>query len=163
MKFLMKPAFSEEWLNVLLAVLLSGIYIGLFVWYGFRGWKADGDGFFKIRFFYALAGCMVLCGLTGFGFIASILVRPVFVYRYMLPAMGCFWFCPVLCLDGLFTAYPPKEKVVPGGALFQHNSYRRNRTQKLPRFSWRGGVQGGADAGNGTGNFRYCAGRHYPV
>lgn len=113
-KFLMKPAFSEEWLNVLLAVLLSGIYIGLFVWYGFRGWKADGDGFFKIRFFYALAGCMVLCGLTGFGFIASILVRPVFVYRYMLPAMGCFWFCPVLCLDGLFTAYPPEEEAAEG-------------------------------------------------
>ncbi len=104
-KFLMKPAFSREWLNVPLAVLLFGIYIGLFVWYGINGWKAGRDEPFRIRFFYALAGCMVLCGLTGFGFTASILVRPIFVYRYMLPAMGCFWLCPVLCLDGLFDAY----------------------------------------------------------
>ena len=115
-KFLMKPAFSREWLNVPLAVLLFGIYIGLFVWYGINGWKAGRDEPFRIRFFYALAGCMVLCGLTGFGFTASILVRPIFVYRYMLPAMGCFWLCPVLCLDGLFDAYRTDGKeTAPSG------------------------------------------------
>lgn len=119
-KFLMKPAFSNERLNVLLALVLFGIYIGLFVWYGVRVWK-DGNSRCEsrengseerwgLRFFYALAGCMVLCGLTGFGFIASILVRPIFVYRYMLPAAGCFWLCPVLCLDGLFTVYRTDRK-----------------------------------------------------
>ena len=97
-KFLTKPAFSHEWLNVLLAVVLFCIYAGLLAGYGFRVWKEKKG---SVRFFYALAGCMVLCGLTAFGFIASILIRPVFVYRYMLPAMGCFWFCPILCLDGL--------------------------------------------------------------
>lgn len=127
-KFLMKPAFSHEWLNVLLAVGLFGVYIALPAGYGFRIWKErTGSGALKgneksgdkagnagrrqsARFFYALAGCMVLCGLTAFGFIVSILVRPIFVYRYMLPAMGCFWFCPVLCLDGLlFSEYEPGE------------------------------------------------------
>ncbi len=114
-KFLMKPAFSGEQLNVLLAVVLFGIYTGLTAWYGVRAWKAEREDLFRIRFFYAFAGCMVLCGLTGFGFIASILVRPVFVYRYMLPAMGCFWLCPVLCLDGLFAACR-KEGTEPGCA-----------------------------------------------
>lgn len=107
-KFLTKPAFSHEWLNVLLAVVLFFIYAGLLAGYGFKTWKEKAG---SVRFFYALAGCMVLCGLTAFGFIASILVRPIFVYRYMLPAMGCFWFCPVLCLDGLlFSEYEPEER-----------------------------------------------------
>lgn len=112
-KFLMKPAFSKEWINVLFAVLFFVVYIGLIVWYGIRsgqkrkgsgedGTEGGGNRRHVVRFRCALAGCFVLCGLTGFGFAASILVRPVFVYRYMLPAMGCFWFCPVLCLDALW-------------------------------------------------------------
>lgn len=106
-KFLTKPAFSHEWLNVLLAVVLFCIYVGLLAGYGFKLWKEKAK---SARFFYALAGCMVLCGLTAFGFIASILVRPIFVYRYMLPAMGCFWLCPVLCLDGMLAFAYEKEK-----------------------------------------------------
>lgn len=89
-KFLMKPAFTTETVNVVFAVVLFLIYVGLLARYGHR-----------IKFFYAPAGCMVLCGLTAFGFIASIVIRPVFVYRYMLPAMGCFWLCFVLCLDAV--------------------------------------------------------------
>jgi len=118
-KFLMKPAFSHEWLNVLLAVILFCVYIGLFVWYGFRTWKGRTESGSR-RFFYALANCMVLCGLTAFGFIASILLRPIFVYRYMLPAMGCFWLCPILCLDGL---------------LCEHTLKERPEQEKM-RFSW---------------------------
>lgn len=104
-KFLMKPTFSHEWLNVPLAVILFVAYIGLLAGYGLRIWKKRIEGAGEqqtVRFFYALAGCMVLCGLTAFGFIASMLVRPIFVYRYMLPVMGCFWLCPILCLDSLF-------------------------------------------------------------
>ncbi|MCM1174818.1 MAG: hypothetical protein NC341_07170 [Blautia sp.] len=130
-KFLMKPAFSHEWLNVTLAAVLSSVYAGLLVCYGFRVWKGreaagpsteEADGEDKaggaderrtFRFFYALAGCLVLGGLTAFGFIASILIRPVFVYRYMLPAMGCFWFCPILCLDGLLCEAGPREGKKP--------------------------------------------------
>lgn len=144
-KFLMKPAFSKEWLNVLLAVLLFCIYTGLMIGYGIRvrkgagtkgengtvvfsdGPENDTEGCGErpeVRFFYALAGCMVLCGLTGFGFLASILIRPVFVYRYMLPAMGCFWLCPVLCLDGLF-GESAKERQRGGVASGPGNADRR--------------------------------------
>lgn len=39
-----------------------------------------------------VAGCIgVLAGTVLFGFLASLLLRPVFVYRYMLPALGLFW------------------------------------------------------------------------
>ena len=128
-KFLMKPAFSKEWLNVLLAVLMFCMYAGLMAGYGVRAWKAAGDKgagrkHVVFRFFYALAGCMVLCGLAGFGFLASILIRPVFVYRYMMPAMGCFWLCPVLCLDGLFRVYAADGD---GGAAGPENAGRRGR------------------------------------
>lgn len=111
-KFLMKPAFQREALNMILAVILFLVYIALLIAYGLSVWSKghkvayDADYTEKesydkenATFFYALAGCLVLCGLVASGFIASIIIRPVFVYRYMLPALGCFWLCFALCLD----------------------------------------------------------------
>lgn len=89
-KFLMKPAFGNEQLNVALAVMLFLIYVFLMVGYG------------RATFFYPIAGCFVLCGLVAFGFIASIIIRPIFIYRYMLPALGCFWLCFALCLSNFY-------------------------------------------------------------
>ena len=40
-----------------------------------------------------------MAGVVGFGFAASVLIRPVFVYRYMIPALGCFWLSFALCMD----------------------------------------------------------------
>lgn len=47
-----------------------------------------------------------------FGFAASILIRPIFVYRYMLSAAGCFWFSFALGLDGILckSAAPDMDK-----------------------------------------------------
>lgn len=98
-KFLMKPAFQNEMFNVVMAVALFGIYAVLIVVYGYSVWKRCVD---SATFFFAISGCLVLFGLVLFGFIASIIIRPIFVYRYMLPAVGCFWLCFVLCLDNLF-------------------------------------------------------------
>lgn len=116
-KFLMKPAFYKEEINVVLAVVFFLLYIVILVYNGYRLWncvqKSGGEKTAeKIKemtvteeafqkYYYALAGCFVLCGLVGVGFIASIAIRPIFVYRYMLPAMGCFWFCFVLNMDML--------------------------------------------------------------
>lgn len=110
-KFLMKPAFANEGVNVVMAVVLFLLYVGLLAWHGYRVYRchrvcigqASYDRNGSIQFSYAFAGCMVLCGLVGFGFLASVLIRPIFVYRYMLPAMGCFWLCFALCLDALST------------------------------------------------------------
>ncbi|MBD5444366.1 MAG: hypothetical protein HDR29_02320 [Lachnospiraceae bacterium] len=113
-KFLMKPAFQNEMVNVVMAVVLFGIYAGLIVAYGYSVWKrragddvrskADSENVDRIdfaTFYYTMSGCLVLFGLVLFGFIASIIIRPIFVYRYMLPAVGCFWLCFAFCLDNL--------------------------------------------------------------
>ncbi|MCM1386615.1 MAG: hypothetical protein NC231_04750 [Bacillus sp. (in: Bacteria)] len=107
-KFLMKPAFLTEWVNTAFAVIMFLLYLALLAVRAYRTYqiyqtgKRDEDKEAKWEnFYYAASGCMVLCGLVAFGFLASVVVRPVFVYRYMIPAMGCFWFCFVLNIDAL--------------------------------------------------------------
>lgn len=116
-KFLMKPAFQNETWNVLLAVILFVVYVEVvgnsfvrYVTYCRRVKNDDVDAGFEEniekvyhngRVIHAVAALGVLIGVVLFGFAASILIRPVFVYRYMIPAMGCFWLCFVICLDNL--------------------------------------------------------------
>lgn len=98
-KFLMKPAFFHEKLNIALAIVMFLIYVIMPACYARHIRKTQSRRQEKVKFFYAAAGCLVLCGLVGFGFAASFIIRPIFVYRYMLPAMGCFWLCFAICLD----------------------------------------------------------------
>lgn len=96
-KFLLKPSFTNEKINTVFAVALFVIYavvVGLCAW---RVWKHKEKE--VSRFYLAVAGLMTLVGLVAFGFAASMLVRPIFVYRYMLSAIGGFWLCFALCLD----------------------------------------------------------------
>lgn len=51
--------------------------------------ERDLSGKKKVFFLFGCLG--VPAGIVFFGFLASILIRPVFVYRYMLPALGVFW------------------------------------------------------------------------
>lgn len=98
-KFLFKPAFSNEKLNILAAVLLFLIYgmlvTGLLVKW-IKGKNADNgkNGF-------VISCISVLAGVVMFGFTASFLIRPVFVYRYMLPAMGVFWLAFAILVSGI--------------------------------------------------------------
>lgn len=93
-KFLCKPAFTNETVNLILAVLLFILYVCFF---GMAVLRERQER--KPQRELAMAGLGILLGLVAFGFAASFLIRPVFVYRYMLPAMGGFWLCFVLCLD----------------------------------------------------------------
>ncbi len=144
-KFLMKPAFTDDRVNTILAVILFAAYLGLWCQWmiklchkdrvlkkdaenGGRKEKsgkyvgreeggnpeygkkravnpgADKDGT-EERFWLATAGVGVLAGLVAFGFVASFLIRPVFVYRYMIPAAGCFWIGFALCLNELLCKF----------------------------------------------------------
>lgn len=106
-KFLFKPAFLSDTLNTLLAVLLFLIYCGVLA-YGLMQIriahknkmesKTDSAQEFTQKFTFSIALLLVLIGVVLFGFIASFLLRPVFIYRYMLPAAGAFWLCFVLLL-----------------------------------------------------------------
>ena len=120
-KFLMKPAFADDRVNTVLAVILFASYLGLWCRWMLKLFhngrenektkeieeeirerdgtdKIQNDGS-KERFLLATACIGVLAGLVAFGFAASFLLRPVFVYRYMIPALGCFWLGFALCLN----------------------------------------------------------------
>lgn len=86
-KFLLKPSFADGTVNVLAAVLLFMVYGFLVLWAFAKEKKRKQENLL------AVAGLFVLAGLTAFGFAASFLLRPVFIYRYMLPAVGAFWLC----------------------------------------------------------------------
>ena len=93
-KYIFLPAFTGGPSGVLLAVLFFCIYGVLFLYLLIRAFKR-GD----LLSVYATLGAFVLAGLVLFGFAVSYLFRPIFVYRYMMPALGCFWFSFVLGLD----------------------------------------------------------------
>lgn len=80
----------------MLAILFFAIY-GLLVLRLIISWwkKQDNQPSFVL-------GCLgVLFGVILFGMAASILMKPVFVYRYMLPALGGFWLAFAILLNGL--------------------------------------------------------------
>lgn len=93
-KFLFQPAFSGEKINALLAVVLFAI-CAVLMGRAVLGIRRDGKNQFAV-------GCAaVLGGILFFGFGASLILRPIFVYRYMLPAMGAFWLAFAVLLSGL--------------------------------------------------------------
>lgn len=106
-KFLMKPAFADDRLNTVLAVVLFAVYLSAWaynvskLYHNGREKEKSAKNREHTRFFFATAGVCVPAGLVLFGFVASWLVRPIFVYRYMIPALGCFWLCFALCLDNM--------------------------------------------------------------
>ena len=123
-KFIMKPAFTNEVLSIILAVVMFVMYVSVFACqacklyhYGrekHRKLVNDGENKEQYKeqeteqkqldhFGFAVAGVLVSVGLVLFGFIASALVRPIFVYRYMIPALGCFWLGFAVCTNMLFT------------------------------------------------------------
>lgn len=146
-KFLMKPAFWKEEINAALAVILFVMYLVLLAGRGcqvykaykeykackeYKTWQQDDDITKKLeKFLYAAAGCMVLCGLVGFGFLASVMIRPIFVYRYMIPAMGCFWLCFILNIDA------PAGRECAGGENAQHEeASKQDKLSKQGKVSY---------------------------
>ncbi len=125
-KFLMKPAFTNEVLNVVLAVAMTGIYTAVVLYSVIRMIKCCHQGRVKdgrnagslvwtelsAQAVFLAAGVGVLAGLVLFGFAASILLRPVFVYRYMIPAMGCFWLSFAVGLDYLWNMAQADNKQI---------------------------------------------------
>ncbi|MDE6211850.1 MAG: hypothetical protein K2M70_00035 [Lachnospiraceae bacterium] len=125
-KFLMKPAFANDVLNTVWAVVLFAAYVAV-VGYAVlpeflsknreneKKLYHNGRQIREDQAVYMLAGVGVLAGLVAFGFASSILIRPIFVYRYMIPALGCLWFSFALGLDEMLCKL--KEQTKPDIAL----------------------------------------------
>lgn len=148
MKFLMKPAFLNDMVNTVLAVILFASYFILWCRLALKVYHygREGDESAKnangtqemddavkteraesqARFALAAAGVMVLAGLVAFGFVASFLIRPVFVYRYMIPALGCFWLGFALCLDDALCKPKWRQPADGKGNIGRHNNIGRN-------------------------------------
>lgn len=175
-KFLMKPAFANDGMNMVLAVLLFAAYLGLWCRWALKLYhnrreksisviktqnkeSKEGDKEYRnagseescdsladgekeespaapqggeddaVRFWLATAGVGVLAGLVAFGFAASFLLRPIFVYRYMIPAAGCFWLGFALCLNNILckpnTERQPDIKGKPGRYNIGRNLFPR--------------------------------------
>lgn len=87
-KFLFMPSFTNEKLNIFLAVVLFLLYSALLLnclWRLRKGQEKSRE------IVFLAGGVFILAGVVGFGFLISFLLRPIFVYRYMLPAAGVFW------------------------------------------------------------------------
>lgn len=89
-KFLFLPSFPGGKINIVLAVFLFLLYAFLLgaALIRYRGAATKQEK----RMTVFAAGCVsVLGGIVLFGFAVSVAIKPIFIYRYMLPAMGVFW------------------------------------------------------------------------
>lgn len=153
-KFIMKPAFTNEVLSVILALAMVVMYVFVFVYWALKLYhygrekskgvvkrgKKSGNRKNECRvegteqkqlehFGYAVAGVFVPVGLVLFGFIASVLVRPIFVYRYMIPALGCFWLGFAVALGELWKGYELCK--LDDGEITNRNIHMEDGARKL--------------------------------
>lgn len=98
-KFLFQPLFSNQKLNIVLAVVLFVCYGALLIGMVINWRKEEEEK--KCRAFFTAGCAAVLLGIILFGFLASFLIRPIFVYRYMLPALGVFWLAFALLISAV--------------------------------------------------------------
>ena len=89
-KFLFKPAFGNSVIATGMAVILFLLFAAT-VLYGLKKMHQVNDLEEKTKLQFAGICILIMAGLVAAGFIASALIRPVFVYRYMLPASGVLW------------------------------------------------------------------------
>ncbi len=85
-KYLFKGYFSNEKIAVVVAVVFFITITALFIKNLIAYAKNRQDAYL-----FTILSLLVLPLLVSGGLIASVLLRPVFVNRYMLPAYGCFW------------------------------------------------------------------------
>lgn len=83
-KYLVLPSFT----NVMVGYVFAGILVIMILLAIFLGHK-------NVYMWFLFAP---ITGIVIAGFVASILIRPVFVYRYMMPGMGAFWYGIIMVL-----------------------------------------------------------------
>ena len=95
-KYIYLPSGGYPILNYILAVLmlLATVLLGIL----FLQKRGNIKNWFSEEGFSILLGMGTLGGLILIGVGVSILVSPVFVYRYMIPCLGAFWFVFALLL-----------------------------------------------------------------
>ncbi len=83
-KYLILPAFTIQWIAYAFAAVL---FVLSFI-----------TVISNLKNEYMWLCFMPIIGIVIFGFAVSFIVRPIFVYRYMLPGMGAFWYGVIVAL-----------------------------------------------------------------
>lgn len=96
-KFLFMPQLGGEKENLATALILLLLYGGLLLARLLSYLKQEREERNREEMFFLLGALGCLASTVVFGFLASILIRPIFVYRYMLPAAGVFWLVFAIC------------------------------------------------------------------
>lgn len=103
-KYVFKPDFENSAYNYFCVGIMLATYVVLLVkrvcvkeGQEPQGRHDSQDGWRKafVLFTFVIPVVLVL-----FGYIASILLRPIFVYRYLTPAMGVFWMGYAILIGG---------------------------------------------------------------
>lgn len=89
LKYMLLPAGGYPKLNVIMA---GGLGIAIFLLLLLYGIEQKPKAWFLGEGFVCLLSLGVLAGLVLVGVGFSIVVSPVFVYRYMIPCLTLFWF-----------------------------------------------------------------------
>ncbi|WP_026653916.1 glycosyltransferase family 39 protein [Butyrivibrio proteoclasticus] len=84
-KYIFTPYYTEKSMQMFAAVMMIIFTVALAAWTFFKGWDD------KLTKHQCIMAFLVLPLLILGGLVASWLIRPVFVNRYMIPAFGCFW------------------------------------------------------------------------
>lgn len=90
---------SEFYINLALAIVFLAIFILIVIQY--KKSQEDSD--------IVLLGSLVFIGTVLFGVTASFLLRPIFIVRYAIPAMGVMW----LCLSIFISKFDLKKVIIP--------------------------------------------------
>lgn len=91
-KYVFKPEFDSSILNVVFAVVLFMGCAACFVIFLIRPYGLPGDDTAAPRAKLPLVGLFIIPICTAaVGMIASVIIRPVFIYRYMVPVLFLFW------------------------------------------------------------------------
>ena len=103
-KYLFSGYFTNDFLTVPVAVILFVLSAFTAVSIVYRLIKRQyEDDTQKVKDIQAFLAIMVLPILATVGIIASILIRPVFVNRYMIPALGTFYLAISISIERAFS------------------------------------------------------------
>lgn len=91
-KFIYLPSGGYPIINYILAILLICSTIIFFFLFFYKKIKEKTIRDLDNNTFLLLSGFGITLGLIIFGVTASIFVSPIFVYRYLIPTLGVFWF-----------------------------------------------------------------------
>ncbi len=111
-KHLFEGYFGSDTISLICGVAFVFLIAVLFIRTVIRAVKSG-----KREDIFTICSFLVLVLLVGAGMAASIILRPVFVNRYMIPAYGCFWLSVCIMASGELELFIDSVKAGTAGRV----------------------------------------------